>query len=88
MSGKEVKYLGMLYDLVNLSMAVDKALKHPDNFTDEEIQEACLYAKRKYGADYPALDEAIVQTVQQQRFSMYTLLNCIRKAALDVGEHG
>jgi len=63
----------------NAAKAIDYVLAQENDFTDEEIQDGCLYTLRKYGGDYPALGEVIVQTIHQNRFSGWTLFDCLKK---------
>ena len=63
----------------NIANALNHVLANDNDFTDEEIKEACLYALHKYGNEYPALGEAMVEIIHQQRFSDWTFENYKRK---------
>ena len=65
----------------NIAHALNHVLANDSDFTYEEIHDACLYAVRKYGNEYPALGEAMVEIIHQNRFSDWTFENCKRKRA-------
>ena len=66
---------------MKIANALDYVFANDDGFTDEEIRYAGAYALRKYGIDYFALGEVMVEIIHQQRFSDLTFENCKRKRA-------
>lgn len=65
--------------VISLAKALDHVLAQDEDFCTCEIVDASKYALHKYGHEYPALGEAIVQIIHQERFSLWTMLNCKEK---------
>lgn len=65
--------------LLALSKALELVLAQDEDFATEEIVEAARYALHKYGHNYPALGEVIVEIINQNRFSDWTFEDCRMK---------